>query len=125
MTKSNESGKHAGMNARIENVLTPLGWVLRREEKHTDITAFLPGRRGVWALESERRANAYWIKRNAFRNERNGACGIVFATESEAVAEKIRRIVGCLPEILRRKVVVVSIEGFTESFVHNVMERNG
>lgn len=125
MTKSNESGKHAGMNARIENVLTPLGWVLRREEKHTDITAFLPGRRGVWAVESERRANAYWIRRNAFRNERNGACGIVFVAESDAVAEKVRRIVARLPSTLREKVVVVAINEFTESFVHNVMERKG
>ena len=125
MTKSNESERHANMNARIEAVLKPLGWVLRREERHADITTFLPGRRGVWTVECERRANAYWIKRNALRNDRNGAFGIVFATESEAVAEKVRRVVSLMPVTLRGKVVVVTIDGFTEGFVHNVMERKG
>lgn len=123
MTKSNQGYKHANMNGRIDSLLTPRGWVLRFEELHTDIAAFLPGCPGVWAVENELRANAYWIRRNAMRNERNGACGIVFVAESENVAAKIRRIVEALPDRVREKTVVVTVDDFTPEFVRNVMER--
>jgi hypothetical protein len=123
MTTSSQSDEHAGMNARIKKVLNACLWVVRFEELHTDIAAFRPGCSGVWALESERRAHAYWISRNAMRNERNGAIGIVFVAETIPVAEKIQRIVGRLPDTVRKKTLVVPLDGFTEEFVHNNMER--
>lgn len=125
MTASNQSERHETMNARIERVLISCRWVSRFEELHADIAAFLPERRGVWALESERRCNAYWIRRNAMRNIRNGACGIVFVTESEDIAAKIRLIMNSLSEHIRKKTVVVTIDDFTPEFVHTVMERRG
>ncbi len=122
MTKSNQSKKHEMMNARNESVLISRGWVSRFEELHTDIAAFLPGCNGVWAVESELRGNAYWIRRNAMRNERNGAYGIVFVTESEAVAVKVRKIVSSLPDSVKKKTVVVTADNFTPGFVKTVME---
>lgn len=123
MTTSNVSKDHEAMNDAIESVLISRLWICRREERHTDIVAFLPGFRGVWALESERRCNAYWIRRNALRNERNGAWGIVFVTESDEIVGRVRRIVGSLAETIRKKTVVVSIKDFTSEFVATVMER--
>ena len=123
MTKSNQSEEHAMMNVRITRVLTACHWICRFEELHTDIVTFLPGRRGIWAVESERRGSAHGIHRNATRNERHGACGIVFVTESESVATSIRRIVDALPGSIRAKTVVVTIEDFTPEFVRGVMER--
>jgi len=111
------------MNARIKTVLTSRNWVVRFEELHTDIVTFLPGNTDIWAVESERRANAYWIRRNAMRNHRNGAAGIVFVAENSAVAEKIRRIVGSLADVVRNKTLVVTTDVFTAEFVHNKMER--
>jgi hypothetical protein len=115
--------EHAGMNARIETVLKSCRWVVRFEELHTDIVTFLPGSPDIWAAESERRANAYWIRRNAMRNDRNGADGIVFVAETGAVAKKIRRIAGDFPDAVRSKTLVVAIDDFTAEFVHNEMER--
>lgn len=122
MTKSNQSKKHEMMNARNKSVLVACGWIPRLEELHADIAAFLPGRSGVWAVESELRGNAHWIRRNAMRNDKNGACGIVFVTESEAVAAKVRKIVSSLPDSVRNKTVVVTADNFTSGFVKNVME---
>lgn len=123
MTRSNQSMEHAGINARIETVLKSCRWVVRSEELHTDIVTFRPGHPDIWAAESERRANAYWIRRNAMRNDRNGAAGIVFVAETGAVAEKIRRIVGDFPDGVRNKTLVVTIDDFTEEFVRNKLER--
>ena len=110
------------MNVRNKNVLVACGWVPRFEELHADIAAFLPGHCGVWAIESELRGNAYWIRRNAMRNERNGACGIVFVTESEDLKLKVWKIVSSLPDSVRKKTVVVAADNFTPDFVKNVME---
>jgi hypothetical protein len=125
MTRSNQSERHASMLMWPRDVLVRREWILRCEELHTDIVAFLPGRSGVWAIECERRANAYWIRRNLFRNDRAGAVGIVVVAETEKVAAGIRAIVGELPGELRGKVWVVPIEGFTDLFVQNVMEGKG
>ena len=122
MSKSNQSMEHAEMNAHIATILTSHRWVVRFEELHTDIVTFLPGNPDVWAVESERRANAYWICRNAMRNHRNGATGIVFVAENSAVAEKIRRIVGSLADAIRNKTLVVTINDFTVEFINNKME---
>ncbi len=122
MTRSNQSGQHAAMLMRIRGVLVRREWILRCEELHADIAAFLPGRPGVWAVECERRSNAYWIRRNLFRNARAGATGIVVVAETEKVAVGIREISGQLPGELRGKVWVVTMDGFTDVFVLNVME---
>ena len=110
------------MNARIKSVLASSGAVSRSEEKHTDTVAFFPGHRGVWAFESERRGNAYWIRRNAMRNDRNGAHGIVFVTETIAIEAKVRRIVNSLPITIRGKTLVVAIDNFTREFVQHITE---
>ena len=122
MTKSNQSEIHAAMIARIKRVLTSRQWILRFEELHADIVAFLPGKPGVWALEAERRGNAYWIRRNESRDNRNGACGIIFVTESTAVAQKVRKILSAGPSDVATKAIVVTIDDFSEEFVRNVME---
>jgi len=123
MTKSSQSTVHEMMNEHNKAVLIACHRIVRFEEMHSDITTFLPGNPDIWAVESERRANAYWIRRNAMRNYRNGASGIVFVAETAAVAEKIRRIVDRLPGIVRDKTLVVTVDEFTVEFVHNKMER--
>ena len=123
MTVSNESPVHAARIARIADVLVSCQWVVRREELHADIVAFRPGQPGVWAVEFERRCNAYWIGRNARRNHANGAVGIVFVAENVALAEKIRRALGALPAGIRCKAWVLATGEFTAEFVRNNMER--
>lgn len=123
MTASNQSEEHAMMVARIKAVLIARGWIVRKEELHADIVAFLPGCHGVWAVENERRGNAYWISRNLLRNAKNGAIGIVFVTETKALAEKVGRIVKSVPLSIAEKTVVVPVDEFTDGFIQTVMER--
>ena len=123
MTVSGEHEDHRKMKYDVNSVLMSCEWITRFDDLHADIAAFLPGRRGVAAIECEQRCNAYWIRRNAMRNDRNGCDLNVMVTPSEKIAEKIRAVIGTMPERIRMKTVVVRIEEFTPEFVRRVMER--
>jgi hypothetical protein len=122
MTVSNESIEHQRMISTVKHALESPGWITRRDERHTDLVAILPGRPGVVAIECEMRCNAFWIRKNISRNAANGCALNVIIGASRNVTKDIRKVVAAMAPESKGRVLVVDVEDFTSTFLCNAME---
>ena len=121
MKRGHETASHLAMKRHVADVLRRRGWMARGEACNADVTAYKPGREGIWTLECER--SPKWVVRNVLKDIGNGARWVVVVAETSTVVEAVRRQLERLPSEIRARVQIVTINEFSETYVENRMER--